>query len=196
METKIFKCTQSTEHLKSKRKREALRIFVGIPIVILYGIWMLVRMIYTTANTPGLLPNGTDAVTWIPVIAMTIFTLLIVAIIIHVLRYCLQAPEMLRIKYDLIEGKVFMWEADSCQFVYKDKKRTLHFNAEDIRKWVSIKPLGTKNDIFLLASGEQIVLEGIFNPNINSFLHENKKMLKLPDPKTFTFVFNYYKNKV
>ena len=194
MQSVTFTCVKNAEQqnkaLKQSRWIKYLILFFAIAMCG-FCVFLSYIVIPDISNSPL---NGENIVMWICIIISIIVMLLLSVFCIVAF---LKNNETVDMMFDIIADKVFGWDDEKKQLFYKDKYRTIYFKGDDVKKWVSMNNKGnTTTDIIQLINGEQFVIESFFNPNVYSFLHENKERLNLPRPKLFSFVINYYKDSI
>ena len=198
MESITFKCTKTADELNNIKRKGLITIYIVLPLMMVFTsgifIWMYIET-YEDMLEDLLTPSSEFFLPAILVVFVTLLMLVFWGWLIHVLIHTNESTKMM---YDIIENKEFGWNAINQRFEYKDKYRSFTFTSDDIVKWVSVTPryseVGT--NIIRLRNENQIVLEGVFNPDIHKFLRENQYALRLPSPVSFTMTTNVYKDPI
>lgn len=195
MESFTFTCAMSPEQIRKQKKYDTAVANLVLPIL---AVLMFVVMAFMLGIAFHAWAEDTTAVALIATFGAIIAGLPTIYLILVAIEF----PGMTRDCYDIFETKTFGYDADKNQFVYTDKYRNLRFSGRDVQKWVSVEPSpryqveGGTTDILLLRNGEQIVLEGKFNPKIHVFLNACRYAVYLPAPKRATSTINFYKNSI
>jgi len=195
MQSVTFNCVKNAEQLKKAFKQmkvlKYVFLFFFIPLTCGIEVLMIYALLPELLNSPL---NEETLEMWFWGILVIIVMLVL---IIFLCVFLSQFDECNCMMFDIIADKTFGWDEERKQFFYSDKYRTLRFNGDDVKKWVSMSNKGnTTTDIIQLINGDQFVIESMFNPDVHTFLFENRENLNLPRPKFITFVINYYKNPI
>lgn len=183
-ESVIFKCTKSAEEL-AKMKETELASSRGCLYPFVLGSIGIIALI-TYLCLIGVSNNPKDIWKWLDLIVFVGFMIIPVKYIyVKLFRFAHNSSNYLDPKYDNMLDKEFAWDAVKQQFSYKDKNRSFCFKSADIEKWVCTSNAISSIDIILIDNGEQIVLESTFNPDIRTFLWNNKEKLRLPRPSSW-----------
>ena len=97
-------------------------------------------------------------------------------------------------KYELMPTKELAWDETASQFIYKDKNGTIRFRGDDIERWTSYvnNKSQESTDIILLRTGEKIILEGEWNPELHTYLNNYRNLLGLPEPQRTAWTVDIY----
>lgn len=127
-------------------------------------------------------------------------TMTILVFIAAVKRYKEEPYAVYEAMYDEMFGKELTWDPENCEFTYKDKIRSLRFTSFDIIYWANVHYAAVWSaEVFLLKSGEQIVLENDWNPQINVYLVGKSTSMYLPERFEIDLqktTFNPYKESI
>lgn len=196
MERLEFKCALTHEQVLRQKKTDSFisRFVLPMSCVLLFGVLIfMVHLAYTELSSA---PDWQKSEFLIPIVVSMLAALMILCLSVYLIRVTVEMIHMSETVYELFETKTFAWDPKTNEFFYTDKDRKLRFKGDDVDKWVSVNNKGNTTDIMRLRNGEQFVLEGKFNPNIYPYLHENRIIMRLPEPKFLTWTINCYKDPI
>ena len=191
-----FKCVLTHEQVLRQKKTDAFIFHVVLPVfgVVILGIMgYLVCLNYAELRST---PDWRESEFLVPMIVLSCVIVFVLCLIVYLARVVVVMSRISDKVYELIETKQFAWDPKTNEFFYADKDRKLRFKGDDVDKWVSVNNKGNTTDIMRLRNGEQFVLEGKFNPGIYPYLHDNRIVMRLPEPKFLTWTINCYEDPI
>lgn len=184
MKSITFTCTKSAEEIeksaRGSKQKYTLMLWMCPAAAAIVGYMCFVPF-----------QEGTEPLlAWLPILLFAITTI-IMALCFIIFRRVL---DKLPAKYELMPTKEFAWDETASQFFYKDKNGTIRFRGEDLETWHSFVNNKSQEptDIFTLHTGEKIILEGEWNPELHNYLNMYRNLLGLPEPKRMIWTLEIY----
>jgi hypothetical protein len=183
MKSVTFTCTMSAEEIeKTLRARNltyTLMTWMCPLSVLLFGF-----VYYQSVSRMG--------VSFDPVLALILGAGALMMMVFFFVFRKVQAKQPA--KYELMPTKEFAWDEATSQFIYKDKNGTIRFRGDDLEIWHSFVNNRSQipTDIFTLRTGEKIILEGEWNPELHNYLNNFRNLLGLPEPKRMIWTLDVY----
>lgn len=182
VESIVFTSQFSEKELLAKiRKQKGLMLGCGYPFFIAFAGFEL----FIPASGIFLIIVGSHefyGVSILAIITMLGFEIYFLSALLKMMRLMRKSAQAFPNMRNNISSKEFAWDADTQQFRYKDKERSIRFKSSDVRKWCIRKASLLYNGLIAirLNNDEQIILEEIFNPVALTFLSEHAEELHLP----------------
>jgi hypothetical protein len=190
MKSITFACTKSAEQIE-KEANQSLTFYKIVPWLCIVCMGLIAYMYFSICDMGAAKENGSRDIVAILIFGMAFLFMLLIAI------YFFYYKNRAGIKYILMPDKQFGWDEEAKQFFYKDKNRSLRFTGKDVEKWSSYIMYKTNIpiDIFLLKTGERLVLEGDWNEEVHDYLQNFHNLLDLPKPSGMAWMLDVYKDE-